>query len=138
MIHFWLCKYTALMCLHLKGLYDSEKKKNLQRILFWVKMGYLELVSKELNHFGVITGLFGQIRGHNLWVNSRFVLFCSFWRLFTIKMIESIKVFPFSFWKIITEFFFFTSWNSNPRHKHAKWPPIFNSKQNKFVRFHSK
>ena len=34
----------------------------------------LELVSKELNHFGVIAGLFRQIGGHN----SRFVLFCSF------------------------------------------------------------
>ena len=34
----------------------------------------LELVSKELNHFGVIAGLFRQIEGHS----SRFVLFCSF------------------------------------------------------------
>jgi hypothetical protein len=31
----------------------------------------LELVSKELNHFGVIAGLFRQIGGHS----SRFVLF---------------------------------------------------------------
>ena len=62
----------------------------------------LELVSKELNHFGVIADLFRQIGGHS----SRFVLFCSFWRLFTIKMIKSVKVFPFSFWKIITKYFF--------------------------------
>ena len=34
----------------------------------------LELVSKELNHFGVIAGLFRHIGGHR----SRFVLFCSF------------------------------------------------------------
>ena len=34
----------------------------------------LELVPKELNHFGVIAGLFRQIGGHS----SRFVLFCSF------------------------------------------------------------
>jgi hypothetical protein len=34
----------------------------------------IELVSKELNHFGVIAGLFRQIGGHS----SRFVLFCSF------------------------------------------------------------
>ena len=34
----------------------------------------LELVSKELNHFGVIAGLFRQIGGHS----SRFVLFCCF------------------------------------------------------------
>ena len=34
----------------------------------------LELVSKELNHFGVIADLFRQIGGHS----SGFVLFCSF------------------------------------------------------------
>ena len=34
----------------------------------------LELVSKELNHFGVIADLFRQIGGHS----TRFVLFCSF------------------------------------------------------------
>ena len=34
----------------------------------------LELVSKELNPFGVIACLFRQIGGHS----SRFVLFCSF------------------------------------------------------------
>ena len=34
----------------------------------------IELVSKELNHFGVIAGLFRQIGGHS----SRFGLFCSF------------------------------------------------------------
>ena len=34
----------------------------------------IELVSKELNHFGLIAGLFWQIGGHS----SRFVLFCSF------------------------------------------------------------
>ena len=34
----------------------------------------IELVSKELNHFGVIADLFRQIGGHS----SRFVLFCSF------------------------------------------------------------
>ena len=34
----------------------------------------VELVSKELNYFGVIAGLFWQIGGHS----SRFVLFCSF------------------------------------------------------------
>ena len=56
-------------------------------------------MSKELNHFGVIAGLFQQMGGHS----SRFVLFCSFWRLFTIKMIKSVKVFPLSFWKIITK-----------------------------------
>ena len=34
----------------------------------------VELVSKELNHLGVIAGLFRQIGGHS----SKFVLFCSF------------------------------------------------------------
>jgi len=51
-------------------------------IYFFTSIWYsfrVELVSKELNHFGVIAGLFRQIGGHN----SRF---CSFWRLFTIKM----------------------------------------------------
>ena len=33
------------------------------------------------------------------------MLFCSFWRLFTIKMIKSVKVFTFSFLKITTIFF---------------------------------
>ena len=56
----------------------------------------LELVSKELNHFGVIADLFRQIGGHS----SRFMLFCFFRRLFTKKIIKSVKVFPFSFWKI--------------------------------------
>ena len=39
-----------------------------------IKVLLLELVSKELNHFGVIAGLFRQIGGQS----SRFVLFCSF------------------------------------------------------------
>ena len=34
----------------------------------------IELVSKELNHFGVIADLFRQFGGHS----SRFMLFCSF------------------------------------------------------------
>ena len=33
------------------------------------------------------------------------------------------RVLPFSFWKIITKNFFFTSKKSNSRNKHAKWPP---------------
>ena len=53
--------------------------------VFWLKMTNdlgltflhfefsIELVSKELNHFGVIADLFRQIGSH-----SRFVLFCSF------------------------------------------------------------
>ena len=57
----------------------------------WVSL--IELVFKELNHFGVIAGLFRQIGGHS----SRFVLFCSFWRLFTIKIIKSVTVFQSSF-----------------------------------------
>ena len=36
-------------------------------------------------------------------------------------MMESVKVFPFSFLKIII--FFYTSEKSNPRYKHAKLPP---------------
>ena len=53
------------------------KRHRFHRISFdiYVKIGCkVELVSKELNHFGVIAGLFRQIGGHS----SRFVLFCSF------------------------------------------------------------
>ena len=62
-------------------------------LLVWRFGLILELVSKELNHFGGIAGLFRQIGCHS----KGFVLFCSFGRLFTIKMIKSVKVFPFSF-----------------------------------------
>ena len=55
----------------------------------------IKLVSKELNHSRVIALLFRQIGGSCY--SSRFVLFCSFWILFTIKMIRSVEVFPFSF-----------------------------------------
>ena len=51
-----------------------------------------DIESKELNHFGVIADLL-QIGSHS----SRFVPICSFWRLFTIKMIKCVKLFPFSF-----------------------------------------
>ena len=71
--------------------------------LIWNLQASLELVSKELNHFWVIADLFRQIGGHS----TRFVLFCSFWRLSTIKMIKSVKPLPFSFWKIITKNFCF-------------------------------
>ena len=57
-----------------------------------------EVLSIELNHFGVIADLFRQIGGHS----SRFVLFCSFWRK---------RIFFFYFIKF------------NPRHKHAKCLP---------------
>ena len=60
-------------------------------------------VFKELNHYRVIAGLFRQIGGHS----SRFVLFCFFGRLFTIKMIKPVKVFQIFFWKIIKEKFYF-------------------------------
>ena len=74
-----------------------HSKNNLEKANHRHQAGVLvELVSKELNHFGVIAG-FQQIVGHS----SRFVLFSTFWRLFTIKMIKSVKVFPFSFRKIM-------------------------------------
>ena len=76
---------------------------------------YRLLVSKELNHFGVIAGLFRQIGGHS----SRFVLFCFFWRLFTIKMIKSVNI--FSFWKLII--FFLLHKNQTPSINMQKWPP---------------
>ena len=70
-------------------------------------------------HLGVIARLFRQNGVHS----SRFVLFSSFWRLFTIKMVKSVKAFPFSFWKTTIFFFCFTSHKSTPRHYHAKLPP---------------
>ena len=67
----------------------------------------------------MIVRLFRQIRGHSRW----FVLFCSFWRLFTTKVFKSVIVFPFSFWKMI---FFLLHNNQTPRHKHARWPTSYN------------
>ena len=90
-------QFTNKVCL------NSKKIAWKGPIILNLKDNTLELVSKELNHFGVIAGLFWQIGGHS----SRFMLFCSFWRLFTIKMIKSVKVFLFSFWKIMTIFFYF-------------------------------
>ena len=81
----------------------EQSKKSNCKLQILVDIILELLVSKELNHFGVIAGLCRQIGGRS----SRIVLFCSFWRLFTIKMIKSVKVFPFSFWKIITNFFLF-------------------------------
>ena len=42
-----------------------------KRLKSYCKKYLFRLVSKELNHFGVIAGLFRQIGGHN----SRFVVF---------------------------------------------------------------
>ena len=97
-------------CQHLNFLWKLQEKcakQKIHRLDNILDALDSELVSKELNHFGVIAGLFRQIGGHR----SRFVLFCPFWRLFTIKMIKSVKVFPFSFWKIITIFFYFIKFN---------------------------
>ena len=60
---------------------------------FW---GDCTIFSSRLGFIGTIH-ILRQIGGHS----SRFVLFCSFWRLFTIKIIKSVKVFLFFFWKII-------------------------------------
>ena len=56
------------------GLKREGTKKTSSLIFLLIYVAILELVSKELNHFGVIAGLFRQIEGHS----SRFVLFCSF------------------------------------------------------------
>jgi hypothetical protein len=53
--------------------YDNYKK---------LDKHWLEI--EELNHFGVIAGLFWRIGGHS----SRFVLLYSFWRLFTKKWLK--------------------------------------------------
>ena len=48
--------------------------QNCKAFIIFVQGIPLELVSKELNHFGVIADLFRQIGVHS----SRFVLFCTF------------------------------------------------------------
>ena len=54
-------------------LIDRQDKPISKQCKFF-QVPTVELVSKKLNHFGVIAGLFQQIGGHS----SRFVLFCSF------------------------------------------------------------
>ena len=61
-------EFSKLMRLILSGK-DVKIRQNCKREAISI-----ELVSKELNHFGVIADLFRQIGGHS----SRFVLFCSF------------------------------------------------------------
>ena len=54
---------------------ESVQKESLKIHIESVHEGTkVELVSKELNHFGMIADLFRQIRGHS----TRFVIFCSF------------------------------------------------------------
>jgi hypothetical protein len=56
-------------------LSDCHNSDEINKLLNAFRFRFsLELVSKELNHFGVIAGLFRQIGGHS----SRFVLFCYF------------------------------------------------------------
>ena len=59
---------------NLDGLSEGHSRKNRSIDMIIRYLSHLELVSMELNHFGVIAGLFRQIGGHS----SRFVLFCSF------------------------------------------------------------
>jgi hypothetical protein len=82
------------------NLLNHGRRKWKNNRIIWVWGGKLELVSEELNHFGLIAGLF---RGHSRW----YVQFCSFWICFTKITIKSVKVFPFSFWKIIMIYLFF-------------------------------
>ena len=53
---------------------DLLQKKETTKIISIQNQEQVELVSKELNHFGVIADLFRHIGGHS----SRSVLFCSF------------------------------------------------------------
>ena len=55
-------------------IYECTKKKLNSRQNSLSKALNIELVSKELNHYGVIADLFRQMGAHS----SRFVLFCSF------------------------------------------------------------
>ena len=57
------------------SMHDDElSMQTIEASSFKDAIARVELVSKELNHFGVIAGLFRRIGGHS----SRFVLFCSF------------------------------------------------------------
>ena len=68
-------KIRNFKCSHSECDLGFYKKSDLKRHVARVHDGIkVELVSKELNHFEVIAGLFRQIGGHS----SRFVLFCSF------------------------------------------------------------
>ena len=104
--------------------------------IHWVKVLHNDPFFKEWQLMSALLGWKGLVRmipflknedraelfTRRMDFSSRFVLFCSFWRLFTIKIIKSVKVFPFSFWKIIT-FFFLLYTNQTPG------PPCIN-KQN--------
>ena len=87
-IWFFLCVGSWLKFLPHQIMYAdvthidcSNMNQNASSMIYKKLEKILELVSKELNHFGVIADLFRQIGGHS----TRFVLFCSFWRLFTKK-----------------------------------------------------
>ena len=88
--------FSKLFCLLHKIVPNCLEKSQLFGFWTFCKVSLLQVESL----WGDCT-FFWQIGGHS----SRFVLFCSFWRIFTIKTIKSVIVFPFSFWKII---FFFT------------------------------
>ena len=97
----WLCRLTKfirkvkerklqkLKCPTPDKLIKEEKLKSVYSFMLEyskITVCLIELVSNELNHFGVIADLFRQIGGHS----NRFVLFCSFWRLFSINMIKNV------------------------------------------------
>ena len=65
-------RFTSTVSLNIVGKF-LDLQSILLKLIIIIQVR-LELVSKELNHFGVIACLFRQIGVHT----SRFVLFCSF------------------------------------------------------------
>ena len=59
---------------HNRKLFDMYSFLSAPKVMQTTKEPRLELVSEELNHFGLIAGLFWKIRGHTGW----FVLFALF------------------------------------------------------------
>ena len=71
---FWKTPNHRNMRIHMDLVGPLTPSHGYKYILTITDAFTLELVSKELNHFGAIADLFRQIGGHS----SRFVLFCSF------------------------------------------------------------
>ena len=88
------------------SIFQNYQPSFMIRTFSWIRVikkhMYLRRESK-VSLLGVVS-IWGDLRLCRQ-IGGIFVLFCSFWRLFTIKRIKSVKVFPFSFWKIIIFFF---------------------------------
>ena len=104
-----LCKveFSKIFSVHLTQIESSERRweNNHYCVDFWqnweLSQGKVSLLLRSWFTLGWLHDVYSCRLG--VICSRRFVLFWSFWRLLTIKMIKSVKVFPFSFWKIITK-----------------------------------